>query len=160
MELQFRIEAKPAVIARLNRTVHTYHQQGHPDVFNPYDYETFNLRFERVLQQTDCIPILVQADQQYIGYALVMHRKAHPDNPFGHKDFEALYIDQMSIEPAYQGQGVGTKLLAYIRQLAIERGIHRIQLDVWQDNVTAKHLYQKMGFETYREVMEWKLDVS
>jgi putative acetyltransferase len=54
----------------------------------------------------------------------------------------------MTVHDNFQGQGVGTALLAAILDLADNwLGLRRIELHVYTDNAPAIHLYQKFGFE-------------
>ncbi|MEM1322932.1 MAG: GNAT family N-acetyltransferase [Bacteroidota bacterium] len=158
MELEFSIEKNLEVLLELNETVHSKHCKIHPDVFAPYDKERFRPWFEVFLnkQQTSCV--FVKLDGIYIGYALLIHKKRKPNNPFLHSTYEVLHVDQMSIKAAYQNQGIGEQLIDFIRQLAVQKGIPKIQLDVWNDNAQAKHFYAKKGFQTIREIMEIRID--
>jgi len=55
----------------------------------------------------------------------------------------------MAVHDDYQGQGVGSALLAAMIELADNwLGLRRIELEVWADNARAIHLYEKFGFET------------
>lgn len=59
-----------------------------------------------------------------------------------------LHIGRFFINPQKQGQGVGSKALRKFVSLAFENGdIDSISLNVFEENQTAKHLYQKEGFE-------------
>jgi putative acetyltransferase len=54
----------------------------------------------------------------------------------------------MTVHDNFQGQGVGTALLAAILDLADNwLSLRRIELHVYTDNAPAIHLYQKFGFE-------------
>ncbi len=158
MNLQFEITKDATIIAKLNKTVQQKHHVAHPYRFNPYNEEKVKTWFVDFLRQEDTVAILAKADEEYIGYAVLKHRKKMTDNPFIDPDFETLYIDQISIEKAFQNQGIGDRLIEFIKTLARQKGITRIHLDVWSDNLQAKHFFQKKEFSTIREIMELELD--
>ncbi len=56
----------------------------------------------------------------------------------------------MYIEPSHRGQGIGSKLVEKIIELAKSSGaIIQVQLTVVKDNVEAIKLYEKFGFTTW-----------
>lgn len=52
----------------------------------------------------------------------------------------------IGIRKAFQGRGLGTKLFSELDKWAVNTGIHRLELTVMVQNVTAKALYEKCGF--------------
>jgi len=52
----------------------------------------------------------------------------------------------MGIVSAYQGQGLGRKLLAVVDKLAKDKGVHRLELTVMAENKRALWLYSQCGF--------------
>ena len=154
MEIEFTIEKNVDQLLRLNESVHNLHYAAHTDRFSPFNRSLFRPWFEKFLQQDQVICVFVKEGMEYIGYALLIHKKSHSSNPFSNAEFESLYIDQMSIEKEYQNLGVGKRLIDFVKKLAAEKGIPKVQLDVWSDNLVAKAFYLKNGFSTYREIME------
>ncbi len=54
----------------------------------------------------------------------------------------------MAVHDAYQGRGIGSRLIEAMIELADNwLNITRIEMDVYTDNGSAVHLYQKFGFE-------------
>jgi RimJ/RimL family protein N-acetyltransferase len=53
----------------------------------------------------------------------------------------------MGLLPAYRGQGIGARLMETAIALAWQRGLSRIELTVREDNLRAKALYERLGFE-------------
>lgn len=52
----------------------------------------------------------------------------------------------ISVKGGYRGQGLGTRLLTAAEELAKERGIRRIELEVFSQN-PAVSLYKRLGYE-------------
>ncbi|MES9684473.1 GNAT family N-acetyltransferase [Bacillus sp. AFS001701] len=62
-------------------------------------------------------------------------------------DDEDFYIDTLSVNPDYQGKGIGTELLEGLLSFAKNKGIARVSLNVDQDKPSARRLYEKVGFK-------------
>ncbi|MEL7351784.1 MAG: GNAT family N-acetyltransferase [Cyanobacteria bacterium P01_A01_bin.116] len=60
---------------------------------------------------------------------------------------EEAHITTMAIEPAQQGQKLGTLLLSELLLAGYRRGLERATLEVRVSNKTALRLYQKFGFQ-------------
>jgi len=56
------------------------------------------------------------------------------------------FITNVSVLPAYQGQGVAGELLTRTLALAAELGLPRLRLEVYADNTAALALYRRHGF--------------
>ncbi|MGC5698599.1 GNAT family N-acetyltransferase [Pseudomonas sp. NFXW11] len=55
----------------------------------------------------------------------------------------------MGVSPAWQRQGIGSRLLAAVLEVADNwMNVHRVELTVYADNLSAIGLYQKFGFES------------
>lgn len=52
----------------------------------------------------------------------------------------------MGVLKGYRGQGIGTKLMERTITEAKERGIERVELEVYASNAPAINLYEKWGF--------------
>ncbi len=57
---------------------------------------------------------------------------------------EAVWIEELYVLPAYQGQGLGTRVFGCLWQLY--PNCRRFRLEVEPDNEGAIRLYQRMGF--------------
>ncbi len=53
-----------------------------------------------------------------------------------------------------QGRGVGTQLIAAAEAIAVERGFKRIGIGVVVDNVAARRLYERLGYEYWGDVLD------
>ena len=56
-----------------------------------------------------------------------------------------LYLEDLYVQPAHRGQGIGTALLRRLATLAVERGCGRFEWSVLDWNVNAIGFYEKMG---------------
>ncbi len=57
-----------------------------------------------------------------------------------------LLLDEILVATAFQGRGIGTKLLAFLEELVRESGAGAIRLEVAHENVRARELYLSCGY--------------
>ena len=69
-------------------------------------------------------------------------------------DIRTLYIDDLCVDEAVRGQGVGRALYERVEALARELGCHDIMLNVWECNPGAKAFYEALGLVPYQTGME------
>ena len=67
-------------------------------------------------------------------------------------------IHGMRTRPQAQGQGLAARILAGFAELAIQRNIPRVYLQVEEDNTKAIGLYKKAGFATAWRYRYWRND--
>lgn len=65
-------------------------------------------------------------------------------------------VEDVVVDPAFRGQGVGNALLQTLEQWAESQGLARLQLQADKDNAPALHFYAKQGWTTTRLVGLWK----
>jgi ribosomal protein S18 acetylase RimI-like enzyme len=53
----------------------------------------------------------------------------------------------MGVLPAYRHKGIGTRLLHAALKKAKAYGLYRVELEVFEDNLSAIELYKKVGFQ-------------
>lgn len=60
------------------------------------------------------------------------------------------YCDRVSIRADARGEGIGTKLLEYAKELTAQKGFKKLTLYVVSTNEVAVNLYKKLGFKIIR----------
>lgn len=64
----------------------------------------------------------------------------------------------MAVAPAWQGQGVGSRLLAAVLEVADNwMGLQRVELTVFADNQPALALYKRHGFEVEGQLRDYAM---
>lgn len=66
------------------------------------------------------------------------------------QEAKELIISRMMVDPAYFRQGIASRLLQHVENLALP-GM-RLQVSTGIRNIPAIRLYEKHGFEAYREM--------
>jgi ribosomal protein S18 acetylase RimI-like enzyme len=66
------------------------------------------------------------------------------------------YIYGFRIRPEYRNQGIGSTLMQVVEADLIQKGFHKITLNVAQDNPDALRLYKRLGYKVVAyEAGEW-----
>ena len=59
-----------------------------------------------------------------------------------------LWLEEMYMRPAYRSKGLGKEAFAFIEALAARENIRRLRLEVEEDNVRARSLYERLGYRS------------
>jgi ribosomal protein S18 acetylase RimI-like enzyme len=70
---------------------------------------------------------------------------------------DSCLVDELVVEPAARGQGVGALLLEAVIRRARERGCAEVSLSVMSTNKNAQRFYERHGFEADAVFMEQHL---
>ena len=142
-----------AEIVELLRQVHEEHCQRRPQWFKPFD-RTAAMEGQRFLLSRDGAQMFVaRVDGACVGYALVCER-VHEENAFRYAS-RSLVVDQMAVSNTQRRQRIGTLLMDHIRAEAAERGVQRVELNVYSDNDDARRFYEAQGLVRFQDRMEW-----
>jgi len=66
-------------------------------------------------------------------------------------------VEILAVEEKYRRRGIGTQLLKSLFQVFTERGIDTVTLSTPAEEIAAKRLYDKLGFETRGYFLKKKL---
>lgn len=61
-------------------------------------------------------------------------------------EMDGLYIQNISVDALARGEGIGTKLMNFVNEFALQNGYSSLWLDVAYNNPKAKKLYEREGF--------------
>ena len=67
-------------------------------------------------------------------------------------DFKELFIDEFSVHPAYQKQGLGGKLLSFAKEALQQEGVFDMVLNT-ERGYPAVQFYEKNGFKTLEKIV-------
>ena len=63
-----------------------------------------------------------------------------------------VHLARLTIDPSYQGTGIGSTLLAHAFVGYHNRGLYDVSLNTPSDNLASKILYEKFGFEATQDI--------
>ena len=142
-------------INELRRQVNELHVNGRPNHFKAgfnqelrdhvYMYLTGGIGYAAVEEE----------DGQVRGMVLVDYID-RPESPYRYAERFA-HIAEICVDEQYRRQGIGQRLLDFVKADAKEKGFSRIELDVWAFN-DALAFYEAEGYTVFRRYMELNLD--
>ena len=118
--------------------------------FDPRIYTRMTRRqFRRHIRSGSAI-FLVARDNagMAIGYALGFIKRSNP----------YLRLYSLAVDPGHQGGRVGAELFPAIEQIARERGMRGMQLEIREDNSKLLDHYSRLGYRSYRTVPDYYPD--
>ena len=139
-------------ILRLLVQVNMVHHNGRPDLFKGPTTKYTEAELAQILQNDDT-PVFVCADDQgrVLGHGFCILQR------FGGQlmtEHDTLYVDDICVDEAARGTGVGRAIYDYIVDYARSLGCYNVTLNVWTCNPGAKAFYERLGLKPYRVSME------
>lgn len=132
-------------LSELCADVQQLHAEHYPHLFKPPQQAGFAAAFFAEMLANPAVTIYIaENDAHAIGYILC-RLVEQPESVFTYENC-FLLIDQVSVRPTAQRQGVGTRLLEQAQLRAQELGLSRLQLNSWDFNLEAHACFEKFGF--------------
>lgn len=115
-----------------------------------WTFSDANRRITGILESPSSFGLVALADNKVVGIALGLSK--------GYLDKQDFWLDEFSVDPNYQKQGIATKLIKELKKKLKEKEITKIYL------VTRKHypcvrLYEKEGFSSEGEDLLMTVDL-
>lgn len=111
--------------------------------------------FERIAARNaqrdfSAIPVSILLQDRAIGLFVL---DSGSDLNLWTENTHAVFLRSLSINPAFQGQGIGTMVMQYLPEFIVrhipELSVNEIVLGVNRENKAAQKLYSKIGFNEY-----------
>ena len=109
----------------------------------PFSEEVRSRLVPMLRAQPTALLLLAWEDTEAVGAAVCF---------FGMSTFRAaplLNVHDLAVIPTHRGQGVGRGLLAAAEERARARGCCKLTLEVQDDNLRARRLYERFGFSDF-----------
>ena len=101
--------------------------------------EQFELDWQRLHSDFNINGLVAELDGQVVGLAHYIFRPSTWDK----NDF--CYLEDLFVDPAIRGKGVGRALIDALHKIAIQQGSRRLYWTTAPDNETARKLYDKVA---------------
>lgn len=140
-------------IQRLLLQVNDVHAAARPDLFVP-GHRKYNVKELEEILKDEKTPVFVYVgeDGEAIGYCFCL-MESHLEG--GHlRPHKSLYIDDLCVDAAARGRGIGRSLYEYVRKFARNAGCSYVTLNVWEGNESAMRFYRGLGMEVRKTTME------
>ncbi len=139
------------VVKALEDSVFEFHRQARPDYFNTQACYT-KQEYEELLMHSAPISLVAVCDEQIIGICFGKIEQTS-GNSFC-KGRKIAVIEDLFVRPQYRGRGIASSLIRKARQLAIAGNAEALELCVWNFNMDALYLYEKLGMQVQYYRME------
>ncbi len=136
--------------------VHRLHAEGRGDIFRLGNKKYTDDELVAILADARTpVYVAVDADDRVMGYAFCVYQEVRGDRSL--MDRKTLYLDDLCVDEALRGQGVGRALYAHVCKVARENGCDAVTLNVWCLNASAMRFYEACGMTPLKVVMEQTL---
>ncbi len=92
------------------------------------------------LARPDVTTFVAEREGRVLGYAAAQLRRQEPASEVGIVSYNA-------VDPAYQGQGIGTTLIRHVARYLEEQGARVLLVWTLESGESARHIYEGLGFE-------------
>ena len=129
------------------------HHNGRPDLFKGPATKYNAEELEKIVQDPATPVFVCVAENGVIaGHGFCIHKQIVGDSVL--TDVRTLYIDDICVDEAFRGQGVGRAIYDHIKAYAKEQGFYNITLNVWSLNSGALKFYENLGMVPQKIGME------
>ncbi|XP_019799781.1 thialysine N-epsilon-acetyltransferase isoform X3 [Sagmatias obliquidens] len=66
-----------------------------------------------------------------------------------------IYLEDIYVKPEYRGQGIGSKIIKKVAEVALDKGCSQLRLAVLDWNKGAMDLYKALGAQDLTEAEGW-----
>ena len=137
-----------ASLARLNADVQRRHAEAMPSIFKQPSAELLpTVMFSEPLSDPNSIFFVAENGEDAVGYLWAeISQRSETQLTYAR---DSIMIHHISVQPAYQRQGVGAQLIAAVKDLARQEQIATVKLDTWSFNTDAQAFFARQGFTIY-----------
>lgn len=132
--------------------VHQLHADNRPDCYVSCDPFTAE-QYAAMLADERVHAFGAEEGGRLIGLGVVRMRVTPPGTPMQPRT--VAFIDDVVVDAACRGRGVGTAILDRLKQLAKELHADSLELMVWSFNAAAMRMYEKAGFTMRSAILEY-----
>jgi ribosomal protein S18 acetylase RimI-like enzyme len=137
-----------SVLGKLARQTFSdaFKDQNNPEDFQSYLNRAFALeQLQMEIETKGTTFYLVYGNEKLCGYFKINRNGAQTDV----KQADSMEMERIYVLSSFQGQGIGTKIMAHVLHMAKEVQMSFLWLGVWEKNIAAIRFYQRLGFEKF-----------
>ena len=140
-------------VLRLLVQVDMVHHNGRPDIFKgPATKYSADELADIFADESRPVFVCCTEDGAVAGYAFCQLQQHTGSRVM--TDVKTLYVDDLCVDEAVRGQGVGRALYEYCVEYARGAGCYNLTLNVWSCNEKALRFYEKCGLVPQKIGME------
>ena len=138
----------------LRKEVNSLHVSGRPHHFKAGFNKELQEHVYLYLTGGIGYAVVEEQDGKIIGMVMVDYID-RPESPYRYAERFA-HIAEICVDENHRKQGVGKRLMDFVKADAKAKGLSRIELDVWAFN-DALGFYEAEGFTVFRRYLEYDL---
>lgn len=138
-------------MAEIYKELHEHHIQIRPDFYRSPDAEFYRTQ---LAEQLDNV-FVIESGGVIQGYATLFINEREDCIHIARK---RCFVDQFAVKQEFRRQGVGGRLMQFIREYALLNDCMVVELGVWYENYDAVDFYGKNGFVPRTLNLELKLE--
>ena len=104
--------------------------------------------YENYIEDSNKLLIVAEENDEIVGYLYGIIKPNDDTYKYVIAKLDALYIDNN-----YRNKGIATSLIQYFKKWAVSKKAHKIEVNVFSNNIKAKRLYEKNNFKTTSETL-------
>lgn len=139
-------------LGRLLLQVHRVHSDARPDLFTPGGRKYDDGELLGILKDERRPIYVAECEGAVEGYAFCQLEETRGLS--GRTDIRTLYVDDLCVDEAARGKGLGRALLGYAREQARAMSCYNLTLNVWAGNDAALGFYRSLGLKTQKIGLE------
>ena len=135
--------------------VHKVHSDARPDLFRPGGKKYSEKELEQLIPDNERPIFVAEENGQIQGYAFCIRQTTKSASM---QPVKAIYIDDLCVDEAVRGSGIGKALYRYVLAEAERTDCYHVTLNVWACNPSAMRFYEKCGLSVQKIGMEQNID--
>ncbi|PEL52064.1 GNAT family N-acetyltransferase [Bacillus toyonensis] len=143
-------------ISNINKQVQQLHIEGRPDIYAKTSVSLDRNAYETWLNDTTIEIFVVEDNNKEILAYIILDIKEPSENPKLVKR-KVLFIRNIGVSEICRGTGIGEILIQKAFEYAKDIQATSIELNVLEFNKKAIRFYEKLGFKTQSQQMEFVL---
>lgn len=108
--------------------------------------------YENYIEDSNKLIIVAEENNEIVGYLYGIIKPNDDTYKYIIAKLDALYIDNN-----YRNKGIATSLIEHFKKWSVSKNAHKIEVNVWSNNIKAKRLYEKIKFKTTSETLTIEL---
>lgn len=150
--IRFAREDELEQVNHIRKQIHKLHADGRQDFFKSDGWDAIRDTVRERVVSEDSNVIVACFENEIAGVAIVQYIRK-PESSF-RPAHNFCRIEEFGVDVKYRRRGIATSLIDFIKKDALERGVKKLELDMWKFNESAFKFYESVGFRTYRRDLE------
>ena len=148
-----------AALAQLAIDFHEFHVSGMPSrlisIQNDIDKPALQKRLVDIMHQSDAALFVAEENGRLLGFIELYLREDEP-NP-ARAAYRYVHVQSLMVQQSTRNSGIGTQLMKTAHNWAKTHQADEVRLDVWEFADGPLPFYEKLGYQTIKRSLAYKL---